>query len=276
MTATITEMLQPGARSEKRSKLCYFLVELRRRRVCRAITMYSVAIWLMCQIVDVISPALSLPDWTLRLVIVLGLLGLPVIIALSWLLEITPQGIVLDDMNKIARGRASVAASQRLVDRLIDSSLILAALAIGVQLAVAAVGAGAATAESIPYRVAVMPFRASIGGEAWHLSEGLAVELQHALGEYEEVTVIGSSEPEHMRGAQRLTGAVSTTDASVRITVTMIDFDSGEIAWSQAFEKPHTLTYRSAAELAQEIVAALPRPGQEPAGLRVANVDQGN
>lgn len=276
MTAAINEILPPEARTSKRSKLCYFLIELRRRRVCRAMTMYSVAIWLMCQIVDVVSPALSLPDWTLRLVIVLGLLGLPVIIVLSWLLEITPQGLVLDDTRTFAHGRASVAASQRVVDRLIDSSLILAALAIGVQLAVAAIGTDAEAMDADPYAVAVMPFRASSSGDALHLAEGLSVELQHALGNFDGVAVIDSSDPEHLRGSKRLTGTVSATAASVRITVTLIDFDSGVVAWSEAFEKPLALTHKTAAELAQEIVAAIPIPNDPLAAMRVANVDEGD
>jgi hypothetical protein len=65
------------------NRLFHFVAELRRRRVCRAVTMYSVALWLVCQIVDVITPALELPEWTLKLAIVLGLLGLPVIILMG-------------------------------------------------------------------------------------------------------------------------------------------------------------------------------------------------
>lgn len=272
MTAAISELLPSESRNTKRSKLCYFIVELRRRRVCRAITMYSVAIWLMCQIVDVVSPALSLPDWTLRLVIVLGLLGLPVIIALSWLLEITPEGLVLDDTRAFTAGRASVAASQRVVDRLIDSSLILAALAIGVQLAVAAIGTDAEDIDAEPQRVAVLPFRASTAGDAPHLSEGLVVELQHALGNYETLTVIGSNDPEHLRGSQRLAGIVSATETTVRVAVTVTDFDSGVVSWSDVFELPQPVTHRTAAELAQQITAAMPMTGHPPASVSVADV----
>ena len=58
--------------------------------------MYSVAMWLVCQIVDVITPALELPEWTLKLVVVFGLLGLPLIILMSWLFEITPDGLIIE------------------------------------------------------------------------------------------------------------------------------------------------------------------------------------
>lgn len=259
MTAATHEALNQSSRHDSRNRLFHFLVELRRRRVCRAITMYSVAMWLVCQIVDVISPALELPEWTLKLVIVFGLLGLPVIIMMSWLFEITPDGVVVDGPAAARHiGPSRDGEPKHIADRLIDLTLILASLAIGVQLAMGAIGGEIGAAENPSYRVAVTPFRAAAGDEAISLSEGLAIELQHALKQQFGITVIAPSDPAQLKGSMRLTGSVTANKHVIRVTVTMIDFDSGVVAWSDVFQKPRREGYALTTELAQQIASALP------------------
>ena len=234
--------------------------------------MYSVAMWLVCQIVDVIEPALELPEWTLKLVIVFGLLGLPIIIMMSWLFEITPDGLVVEASEETDYAWGDAAGRKHIADRLIDFSLILAALAIGVQLAIGAVGDELEAAVAPAYKIAVMPFRAASSEEATSLSDALAVELQHALRQQFGITVIASSDPAQLKGSMRLTGAVSTSDTVIRVAVTMIDFDSGVVAWSAAFQLPRAESDLSSAELAQQIAVALPLPVGEAGPVRFANV----
>ena len=274
MTSTTRTGTQPNHLPASRKRLFHFLIELRRRRVCRAITMYSVAMWLVCQIFDVISPALELPEWTLKLVIVFGLLGLPIIIMMSWLFEMTPDGLVVEAPADMTRSARDGFGSKHIADRLIDFSLILAALAIGVQLALGALGEESEAAEAPAYKIAVTPFRAAAGEEASSLSEALAVELQHALRQQSGITVIGSSDPAQLKGGMRLTGAVSANNTMVRVAVTMIEFDSGVVVWSAAFQRPRSESYASSAELAHEIAVALPLQSEEAEPVRLANVVQ--
>lgn len=274
MTAAITDIKRRSSRPTRHNKLFHFITELRRRRVCRAITMYSVAMWLVCQIVDVVSPALELPDWTLRLVIVLGLIGLPVIIIMSWLLEITPEGLVIDGPEEPATDLPTGNRPVRIVDRIIDFSLILAALAIGIQLAISAIGTDSEAAEGYSQKIAVAQFRAAGGEEAVNLSEGLAIELQHELSQQYGITVIASSDPDQLKGSLRLTGAVSTGEAYVRVAVTMIDFDSGAVTWSDVFEQRRKPKLAAPAELAQEIVAAMPISNDLPKPVRIAHASR--
>jgi adenylate cyclase len=270
--------LQKGAQetnpTESRNGLFHLLAELRRRRVCRAVTMYSLVMWLVCQIVDVISPALELPDWTLKLVIVFGLLGLPIIIIMSWLFEITPEGLVVDGPDELPRGWSHPSGPKHIADRLIDGSLILAALAIGVQLAVGTLGGEVATAQSPSYRIAVMPFSASSDVDAASLSDGIAIELQHALRQRYDVTVIASSNPAQLKDSISLTGAVSATETGVRVAATLIDFETGEVVWSAAFQRPRDPDDTSTSELASLIVAALPLPREKAEPVRFANVSR--
>lgn len=274
MSAVIHENRQPGSLPASRNGLFHFLIELRRRRVCRAMTMYSVAMWLVCQIVDVISPALELPEWTLKLVIVFGLLGLPIIIMMSWLFEMTPDGLIVEASADTAQPTREGFGPKHIADRLIDFSLILAALAIGVQLAIGAFGDEIEAAEAPAYRIAVTPFRAAAGEDATSLSEALAVELQHVLRQQSGITVIGSSDPAQLKGSMRLTGAVSANKTMVRVAVTMIDFDSGVVTWSAAFQQPRAEGYTSSAELAHQIAMELPLHIEEANSVRLANVVQ--
>ena len=275
MSAAIHEELNQGSHTDSRNRLFHFLMELRRRRVCRAITMYSVAMWLVCQIVDVISPALELPEWTLKLVIVFGLLGLPVIIMMSWLFEMTPDGLVADNPGEVFHdGLGKPGEPKHIADHLIDLSLILASLAIGVQLAMGAIGGEIGAAEGPAFRVAVTPFRAAAGDEAISLSEGLAIELQHALKQQFGITVIASSDPAQLKGSMRLTGSVSANRNVLRVAVTMIDFDSGVVTWSAVFEQPRREDHVSTAELAERIATTLPMPYDAAETVSVANAAQ--
>jgi len=61
--------------------------ELKRRRVIRTAITYVVVAWILVEGASVIFPALMLPDWTLRLVVVSAILGLPLVIVLAWVFE---------------------------------------------------------------------------------------------------------------------------------------------------------------------------------------------
>jgi adenylate cyclase len=70
-----------------------FLRELQRRRVVRVSVVYLIAAFLVIQVSATTFPILQLPDWALRLVLVLVFLGFPIAVALSWAFDITRSGI---------------------------------------------------------------------------------------------------------------------------------------------------------------------------------------
>ena len=71
-----------------------FFTELRRRNVYRVATAYIIVGWLVMQVVDVMQPALLLPEWIARLFAVVLLIGFPIAMVLAWVFDITPDGIV--------------------------------------------------------------------------------------------------------------------------------------------------------------------------------------
>jgi TolB-like protein len=242
------------------SGILHFIAELRRRRVCRAATMYAVTMWLICQVVEVIYPPLGLPDWTLKLVIVQGLLGLPVVLILSWMIEITPNGLIVDGTNRPLRVTKHEDEPRRPLDLAIDCGLLFAALIIGAQMAVGFLSAETMAAQTALQRIAVLPFHVASGRSAEPLSQGLVVELQRELADQAHVTVIASREKYAADNSVSLTGSVAVGDTHVRVTAIIINNHSGAVTWSRSFEQPRADAITAPVRLAQEIVGALPMP----------------
>ena len=70
-----------------------FIKELRRRNVFRVAIAYIITAWLVLQVVDILLPMLSLPEWVGRFVLLLMLIGFPVAMLFAWAYELTPDGI---------------------------------------------------------------------------------------------------------------------------------------------------------------------------------------
>ncbi len=68
--------------------------ELKRRRVFRAAALYAVVAWVLVQIGEATFDPLGLPEGSQRLLIILVGLGFPVAVLLSWIFDLTPEGIV--------------------------------------------------------------------------------------------------------------------------------------------------------------------------------------
>jgi TolB-like protein/Tfp pilus assembly protein PilF len=74
------------------NKLSQFWQELKRRKVVRVITVYAAAAFVILELVDIITEPFGLPDWTLKLVVVLLSIGFVVSIFLSWFYDFNTEG----------------------------------------------------------------------------------------------------------------------------------------------------------------------------------------
>jgi tetratricopeptide (TPR) repeat protein len=70
-----------------------FWEELKQRKVVRAITVYIAGAFALLQAVDMIFPRVGLPSWSETLVMILLAAGFIVVIILTWIYDITPEGI---------------------------------------------------------------------------------------------------------------------------------------------------------------------------------------
>src|SRR5256886_10294520 len=67
--------------------------ELKRRNVYKVAIAYAVVAWLLIQIATQVLPFFEIPNWAVRLVVLLLVIGFPVALILAWAFEITPEGI---------------------------------------------------------------------------------------------------------------------------------------------------------------------------------------
>ncbi len=70
-----------------------FWQELKRRKVIRVTIVYAAAAYVILELVSIIAEPFGLPEWTLKLVFVLLCVGLIISIVLSWIYDITPEGV---------------------------------------------------------------------------------------------------------------------------------------------------------------------------------------
>ena len=77
-----------------------FITELKKRKVFNSAAIYLATAFVILQAAQIIIPALLIPEWTLRLLVVLAILGFPVIIILSWIYDVGDKGIIKTDSIK--------------------------------------------------------------------------------------------------------------------------------------------------------------------------------
>src|SRR5216117_1907658 len=70
-----------------------FFAELKRRNVYKVAIAYAVVAWLLMQVASQIFPFFEIPNWAVRLVVLLLIIGFPVALILAWAFELTPEGI---------------------------------------------------------------------------------------------------------------------------------------------------------------------------------------
>src|ERR1700730_10517834 len=89
--------------------LSNFFQELKRRNVYKVAVAYAVVGWLLVQVATQVFPFLEIPNWVVRLVIMLVVIGFPVALIIAWAFEATPQGIkrteVADAKHEHSRGK---------------------------------------------------------------------------------------------------------------------------------------------------------------------------
>src|SRR5437588_4524222 len=88
-------------------KIDNFFSELKRRNVYKVAVAYAIVGWVIAQIATQIFPFLEIPNWVVRLVIVLIVIGFPIALVIAWAFEATPEGIKrTEDVDPGAIARA--------------------------------------------------------------------------------------------------------------------------------------------------------------------------
>jgi adenylate cyclase len=259
-----------------------FLEELRRRNVIRVGIAYVLLGWVVLQGADFLLDLAGAPEWVIRALAVIGLVGLPFALFFSWAYELTPEGIRRDSevdrtrsmarqtgarLNAVIIGLLATAVALLLVDRLLRPGAEEDAAGRNEPAAIAL-----STAESEGTSVAVLPFVAmSSGKDDEYFADGLTEEILNSLAQLPELLVTSRTSAFQFKGqdipvqdiAARLgvenivEGSVRRAGERARVTVQLIRAADGFHLWSNTYDRTLMDILTVQAEIAENIAAAL-------------------
>ena len=244
-----------------------FFGELRRRNVYRVGAAYAIVAWLIIQIATQVFPVLEIPNWCVRLVIVLLALGFPVALILAWAYELTPEGI--------KRTEAVVAEKsiKRQTGRKLDF-LIIAVLLCAIFFLVYQRFYPSEKASDVPEKsIAVLPFENfSDDKENAFFADGIQDDILTSLAKIHDLKVISRTSVMPYRGAAKnnlpqiakALGVVNVLEGSVRrgegrvvVSVQLIDARNDRHLWAKRYDRPLADSLGLQGELASEIASEL-------------------
>ena len=212
-----------------------FFAELKRRKVYSVAIGYIVAGWALAQGIAQVFPVFDIPNWVVRLVVLLIVLGFPVALVLSWFFDLTRYGIVrTPDMKDKIDIVPTVGSNER--------------------------------------SIAVLPFTdLSPGEERDYFGEGIAEEIQTALAKIEGLRVAARRSSfwfkdkkadlneiaDKLNVEHVLEGSVRREGNRVRISAELTNCYNGFTLWSETFEREMQGIFALQDEITRAIVDAL-------------------
>ena len=168
--------------------------ELKRRNVYKVAVAYAVVGWLLIQIATQVFPFFEIPNWGIRLIVLLVVVGFPIALILAWAFELTPEGIKRsEDADFVAPG----ASRKR---RWIYVAIIAGALSIGLFF----LGRYTATnVANLPAKsIAVLPFEnLSRDPDNAYFTEGIQDEILARLAKIADLKVISRTSTQRYKSS---------------------------------------------------------------------------
>jgi magnesium-transporting ATPase (P-type) len=161
---------------------------VKRRNVYRAAVAYGVVAWFLTQLTTQVFPFFEIPNSAVRFVVIALAVGFPIAMLLSWLYELTPEGIVrTEDLHP-----AQATSIQRATGRILDFIIIGALLLVIAMLIVGRLPFYRQTGESISQKsIAVLPFEnLSANQENAFFTDGVQDEIRTDLAKIANLKVI--------------------------------------------------------------------------------------
>ena len=216
-----------------------FFTELKRRKVYRVAVAYAVLAWLLIQIATQVFPFFEIPAWGVRLIIVALVLGFPGALLLSWIFDLTPEGITRTD--EIEDGRSAPGLTR--------------------------------TSAPPPEKsIAVLPFEnLSDDQQNTYFADGIQDDILSNLAKLADLKVISRTSVRQYRSGTRnlreigealgvayiLEGTVRREVNRVRINAQLIDARTDLHVWNDTFDREITDLFALQTELARRIAFAL-------------------
>jgi len=255
-----------------------FFAELKRRNVYKVAVAYAVVSWLLIQIAKQVFPFFDIPNWAVRVVVLLLALGFPVALVLAWAFEITPEGIKRE--SEIAPNESITQHTGRKLIGITTAVAVAAGGMLAFQLLrprlmterLPAASPAAPEAVISENSIAVLPFLdMSQAKDQGYFSDGISEELLNLLGKIPQLKVPSrtssfffkdkqveiSEIARALRVAYVLEGSVRKSGDQLRITTQLIRAADGYHLWSETYDRKMDDIFNVQDEIAGEVVREL-------------------
>jgi adenylate cyclase len=242
-----------------------FFAELKRRNVYKVAIAYGVVAWLLMQIASQIFPFFEIPNWAVRLVVLLLVIGFPVAIILAWAFELTPEGLkrteVADELpRKSEQKRAWIYVV-----------IIAGAVAAGLFF-FGRYTSSKRGAEMSEKSIAVLPFENRSEDKAnAYFAEGVQDEILTRLSKIADLKVTSHTSTQHYKSvpenlaeiakqlgvAHILEGSVQKSGDAVRVNVQLIKAANNSHVWAETFDRKLTDIFSVESDVAKAIADQL-------------------
>jgi TolB-like protein/Flp pilus assembly protein TadD len=258
-----------------------FITEIRRREVIPVVVTYAVVGWLVLQVAGLTFEPLGLPEWGIRVLIIITIAGFPAVFFLAWLIDFKSQGMMFDLPLWPAENKAIETNTSKKSSQLLAAFMCLLVIAGSGGLVVVLLDKFPDSKAQIVISpddtskqnsIAVLAFDNFYGqGESDYFAAGLAEEILNFLADMRELNVAARSSSFRFQGekvdvreiAKLLTvkhvleGSVRRDGNRIRITVQLIDGTEGYNIWNKTYDRELDDVFAIQQEIASAVVNEL-------------------
>jgi TolB-like protein/Tfp pilus assembly protein PilF len=246
-----------------------FFGELKRRNVYRAAVAYGVVAWFLTQLTTQVFPFFEIPNSAIRFVVIALAVGFPIAMCLSWLYELTPEGIVRSENLDPATARKGRRFTGRILDFVIIGVLLLAIAMLVYERRPFRASSGESISEK---SIAVLPFENRSEDKAnAYFADGIQDEILTRLSKIADLKVISRTSTQHYKSAPEnlpeiarqlgvahiLEGRVQKSGDAVRVNVQLIKAANDSHLWADTFDRKLTDIFSVESEVAKAIADQL-------------------
>jgi TolB-like protein len=246
-----------------------FFAELKRRNVYKVAIAYAVVAWLLMQVASQIFPFFEIPNWGVRLVVLLLIIGFPVALILAWAFELTPEGI--KRAEDVDLSKSLTRKTGRKLDFFIIAVLLLVIAILVFQRLRPSVSP--AVSSALEKSIAVLPFEnLSRDPDNAFFTDGVQDEILADLAKVADLKVISRTSvmqykntatrnlPEiaqALKVAHVLEGSVQRSGNRVRVSAQLIDARNDTHVWAEKYDRDLADVFAIQSEIAEKIADQL-------------------